>query len=203
MVSFSNAIRLSAARGTTLDGRACRSEFWWTYLALFLATVAANVVLALLMPLAPEVVVVLRFVLLMLYYLVSIPLMARRLHDLNCSGWWLLLSFVPVLNLAMLLFLCFRGTAGPNRFGPDPLACDGPRGGRSGWQAGGWNGPSGASGPAGQDPWGRYRSRGQQDLRDDGAYARPQDCPRDGQGQRTGDPWTSPNPWQDRDGRGR
>jgi uncharacterized membrane protein YhaH (DUF805 family) len=72
----------------------------------------------------------------------------KRLHDRNKSGWWIVPFFVvPVLfdkvgdrlgesNLAFFIGLiafvlgvwsfvetfCLRGTRGPNRFGPDPLA---------------------------------------------------------------------------------
>ena len=39
------------------------------------------------------------------------------------SAWWLLLGLIPVLgSLALLVIFCLRGTDGPNRFGPDPLA---------------------------------------------------------------------------------
>lgn len=45
--------------------------------------------------------------------------MIRRLHDLNWSGWLSLLSFVPLVNLAIAIpCLFFRGTNGPNKYGP-------------------------------------------------------------------------------------
>ena len=50
--------------------------------------------------------------------LVLIPglaLVIRRFHDQNKSGWWIL---VPIVNPFFLMFA--SGTAGPNRFGPDP-----------------------------------------------------------------------------------
>jgi uncharacterized membrane protein YhaH (DUF805 family) len=49
---------------------------------------------------------------------------AKRAHDFNWSGWWVLLHFVPVIgSLAMILILgSVPGTPGPNRFGPDPFA---------------------------------------------------------------------------------
>jgi uncharacterized membrane protein YhaH (DUF805 family) len=74
----------------------------------------------------------------------------KRLRDRNKSGWWIILfAVLPILlpqvagrlgepNLAFFLGLiafvlsiwsfvetfCLRGTRGPNRFGPDPLAPD-------------------------------------------------------------------------------
>jgi uncharacterized membrane protein YhaH (DUF805 family) len=47
----------------------------------------------------------------------------KRYHDRNKSGWWLLIQLVPLIG-ATWYFIeagCLRGTAGPNRFGPDPL----------------------------------------------------------------------------------
>ena len=51
----------------------------------------------------------------------SIAVSVRRLHDTNRSGWWLLVSLVPVLGL-ILLFVWFAQPGEPeaNRFGPDP-----------------------------------------------------------------------------------
>jgi uncharacterized membrane protein YhaH (DUF805 family) len=38
---------------------------------------------------------------------------------MDFSGWWVLLEFVPYVNVLMFLFLGFvSGTPGPNRFGP-------------------------------------------------------------------------------------
>ena len=44
----------------------------------------------------------------------------RRLHDLNASGWWQLITFIPFGQLLMIGFIFFRGTKGPNRFGEEP-----------------------------------------------------------------------------------
>ena len=46
----------------------------------------------------------------------------RRLHDLNKSGWWLLLAFVPIVNFIFMLYVWLMpGTNGWNRYGADPL----------------------------------------------------------------------------------
>ncbi|PWM76590.1 MAG: hypothetical protein DBY32_10705 [Phascolarctobacterium sp.] len=72
----------------------------------------------------------------------SISLGVRRLHDLNLSGWWMLLGTGALLSsvntgnsaidlaaailfyiaqLFNLFLIFFRGTKGPNRFGEDPV----------------------------------------------------------------------------------
>ena len=38
----------------------------------------------------------------------EVSLSVRRLHDLNRSGWWYLLNFVPVMNLVLLFTLMFQ-----------------------------------------------------------------------------------------------
>lgn len=51
----------------------------------------------------------------------SLAVMVRRLHDVDRSGWWLLLVFLPILGwFVLFIFTCLDGTRGPNRFGLDP-----------------------------------------------------------------------------------
>lgn len=44
----------------------------------------------------------------------------RRLHDIDRTGWWLLLSFTGIGLIVLLIFNILSGTPGPNRYGPDP-----------------------------------------------------------------------------------
>jgi uncharacterized membrane protein YhaH (DUF805 family) len=57
----------------------------------------------------------------------AIAIGAKRCHDRNKSGWFLLIFLIPVLGaLWLLIELGFlRGTVGSNRFGPDHLASTG------------------------------------------------------------------------------
>ena len=46
---------------------------------------------------------------------------AKRWHDMDKSGWMVLLFFVPLANLiAFIICGVVRGTVGQNRFGGDP-----------------------------------------------------------------------------------
>ena len=46
----------------------------------------------------------------------------KRAHDRNRTGWFVLLLFVPLVNLWPLVeFFFLRGTEGPNKYGPDPI----------------------------------------------------------------------------------
>ena len=44
----------------------------------------------------------------------------RRLHDTDRSGWYILISLVPLVNLVLLFFMCQDSSPGANRFGANP-----------------------------------------------------------------------------------
>jgi uncharacterized membrane protein YhaH (DUF805 family) len=51
----------------------------------------------------------------------SIAVSIRRLHDVDRSGWWLLIGLVPIVGVIILIV--FHATAGnpaPNAYGPTP-----------------------------------------------------------------------------------
>jgi uncharacterized membrane protein YhaH (DUF805 family) len=50
----------------------------------------------------------------------SLAVAVRRLHDTGRSGWWLLLSLIPLVGLVVLVFMLLDGDRGNNRFGEDP-----------------------------------------------------------------------------------
>lgn len=62
----------------------------------------------------------------------DIMLRIRRFHDLGQTGWLVLVFMVagafPVVgilaDIANFIWFIFRGTAGPNKYGPDPLGHD-------------------------------------------------------------------------------
>ncbi len=58
----------------------------------------------------------------LLFSVASLLVGARRCHDLGHSGWLILLTMVPYINVAFDLYILFcPGTRGDNQYGPDPL----------------------------------------------------------------------------------
>jgi uncharacterized membrane protein YhaH (DUF805 family) len=53
-------------------------------------------------------------------FIPSIAVGIRRLHDTGRSGWWLLVSLVPVIGLILLFFLVQDSEPGANEYGPNP-----------------------------------------------------------------------------------
>lgn len=55
----------------------------------------------------------------------GIAVSVRRLHDTDRSGWWLLLTFIPIVGVIILLiFMCVEGDHANNRFGSNPKALE-------------------------------------------------------------------------------
>ena len=52
----------------------------------------------------------------------NISVTARRLHDINRSGWWQLLWFIPLLGwIPLLIWNCTKSNETTNKFGDNPL----------------------------------------------------------------------------------
>lgn len=111
------------------NGRARRKEYWMFtlfYMLLYLpvyaitmfATSQEMLTLALI---ASLLMMVIAFGLL----LPALAVQVRRLHDINKSGWWILLGFVPLANFAFLYFTLKEGDKGENLYGPDPKSLEG------------------------------------------------------------------------------
>lgn len=97
------------------DGRANRPEYWWFTLINFVISVILDLVfrgsagqtigaiyaLAVLLP--------------------SIGVAIRRLHDTNRTGWWLLVSLIPLVGwIWIIVLLALAGDIGPNKYGQPP-----------------------------------------------------------------------------------
>ena len=55
------------------------------------------------------------------YLWVTLAIGVKRLHDIDKSGWYLLILLIPIVNFFWALYMLFAdGTVGPNRFGKDP-----------------------------------------------------------------------------------
>ena len=55
----------------------------------------------------------------------SIAVSVRRLHDIDRTGWWVLISLVPLVGwIVLLVFHVQDSTPGPNRYGPNPKSTE-------------------------------------------------------------------------------
>lgn len=116
-VTFQEAVQRAILQNyCNFESRASRSEYWWFALFSILLSAAISIIfgygslgeaisglatLALLLP--------------------SIGLTVRRLHDMGKSGWWIFISFIPLVGaIILIVWLCQPSIPIDNEFGPVP-----------------------------------------------------------------------------------
>jgi uncharacterized membrane protein YhaH (DUF805 family) len=118
-MQFQDAIRSGFRNYVNFSGRAARSEYWYWFLFACLVNAVAAILDYGIFPysdIAP-----LQTISGIVLLLPGIAVAARRMHDMDRTAWWLLLALTVVGAVILLVWFCFKGTEGPNRFGPDPL----------------------------------------------------------------------------------
>ena len=125
-MTFIQSTKTCFQKYVIFNGRASRSEFWWFTLFICLVTILtiiADLVIfgeeMLLME--PYAVVNFTNIFNIFVVLPSFSVTFRRLHDVNKSGWWLLLYFTLIGILVILYWNIKKGNEDENRFGLNPL----------------------------------------------------------------------------------
>lgn len=101
------------------SGRARRTEYWMFVLC--------NIIVMLLLGMVDKLIggdnELISSIYSLAVLLPSLAVAARRLHDTDRSGWWLLIGLIPIIGtLVLIYFMVCNGQQGPNRFGDDPKA---------------------------------------------------------------------------------
>lgn len=104
-MTFGESISTCFSKYAAFNGRASRSEYWWWFLFTFLASAASGIVSETLSALFSLGVL-----------LPSLAVGARRLHDTDRSGWFLLLWFIPIVGWIVLIVWAIQEAKEPNRF---------------------------------------------------------------------------------------
>ena len=125
-MNFFDAVKTCFVKYTNFSGRASRSEFW----LFVLFTFVVSLMLGFLDPLIAgvpfmdydEVFAPLSTIFTIAIIIPSIAVNVRRLHDVNRSGWWLLIELTVIGILLILFWCCNKGDEGENRFGPKSIA---------------------------------------------------------------------------------
>ena len=108
-VGFPNAVKLGFQRYFDFSGRSSRAEYWWWLLFASLGGIVA-LIIDVAAGSAPTIYFLWAFALL----IPNIAIMARRLHDINRSGWWLLLHLTGIGSILILIWACMPSKADPH-----------------------------------------------------------------------------------------
>tara|TARA_B100000945_G_scaffold309249_1_gene299898 strand:+ start:241 stop:1083 length:843 start_codon:yes stop_codon:yes gene_type:complete len=115
-LNFFQAVKTCLKKYFNFRDRASRSEYWY-----FQLLVTPVYLFSYIPTLSDET-----WIFLGLFFLITlIPSFAvavRRFHDIDKSGWFILISIIPLVGwIIMLVMLVGKGTEGKNRFGDYPL----------------------------------------------------------------------------------
>ncbi|MBQ3635911.1 MAG: DUF805 domain-containing protein [Bacteroidales bacterium] len=115
---ISNFKKVVLENYVNFNGRARRKEFWQFILVNFVISIVVSIIAGMIGQ--------------WLSYLYSLALLlpglsvgARRLHDINKSGWLQLLGIIPLIGIILLIYWWAQpGDKGDNPKGPDPKALE-------------------------------------------------------------------------------
>ena len=113
-MNFSESISICLKKYFVFQGRASRSEYWWFQLiftpSYFISSYLENELSYFFLGIC------------LFCFIPAISVGVRRLHDIDKSGFFLLISFIPFIGgFILLFFMISEGTKGKNKYGDDPL----------------------------------------------------------------------------------
>lgn len=96
------------------SGRATRSSYWGFFLTNFLIYIVLNLISVNLITAIYSLAI----------FIPSISYATRRLHDTGRSGWWQLLSLIPVVGVIVVIVFLALPAEGDNKYGEAPSKDD-------------------------------------------------------------------------------
>jgi uncharacterized membrane protein YhaH (DUF805 family) len=118
-MDFWQAITSGFKNYVGFSGRACRSEYWYWFLAMIILSIITGIIDY--AAFGDSEYGPVNSIFALATFLPSLAMGFRRLHDIDRTAWWWLIAFTIIGIFLLLYWACVKGTSGPNRFGPDPL----------------------------------------------------------------------------------
>lgn len=113
-MSFGQAIWSCFSNYVTFSGQATRSEYWYWCLFVIIGGICALIVDSL--TIGGMVTQPINFIFTLVTFLPGLAVSVRRLHDVNKSGWWLLIMFTGIGALLLLYWMLLPSREKKNNF---------------------------------------------------------------------------------------
>jgi uncharacterized membrane protein YhaH (DUF805 family) len=117
-MNFAEAVGSCFRNYANFSGRAVRSEYWYWYLFTAVVWGVLGVTDELLNPgLQMGLFSYVNMAVVLALILPGLAVSVRRLHDIDRTGWWVLIGATIIGALVLIYWACLPGTSAPNRFG--------------------------------------------------------------------------------------
>ena len=100
------------------SGRAARSEFWWFVVFSLLGGIITVIIDVMILGYSIESYGPVNIIFSVVLILPGIAVTARRLHDINKSGWWQLIELTIIGILLIIIWNATEGEKKKNKYGP-------------------------------------------------------------------------------------
>src|SRR5688572_18811344 len=88
---------------TNFDGRISRQPFWIGTLTLWIASIALSILAGIIVGPASTAMMFIQVVIGLAFLVPSLAVAAKRYHDRDKSGWWVLIIFIPLIGIVWYL----------------------------------------------------------------------------------------------------
>tara|TARA_B100000676_G_C17294857_1_gene444224 strand:+ start:127 stop:498 length:372 start_codon:yes stop_codon:yes gene_type:complete len=117
-MNFQTSIKTCFNKFAVFSGRASRSEFWFFVLFGCLGGIITVIIDVMILGYPYEENGPINLIFSVALIIPSISVAARRLHDINKSGWWQLLWITIIGGILLIIWHATEGENKKNKFGP-------------------------------------------------------------------------------------
>ena len=116
-MDIQQSVKTCFKKFATFDGRASRSEYWWFQFFYILVVIVAVILDSVLVGGNLESAGALEIVSQLILILPVLAVTARRLHDVDRSGWWMLVALTIVGLIPLTVWWLAPGRNKKNKYG--------------------------------------------------------------------------------------
>ena len=117
-MDFQTSIKTCFSKYADFSGRALRSEFWWFVVFSLLGGIITVIIDVMILGYSIESYGPVNIIFTVVLILPGIAVTARRLHDINKSGWWQLIELTIIGILLIIIWNATEGEKKKNKYGP-------------------------------------------------------------------------------------
>ena len=124
-MTFTSAIATCFRKYADFSGRARRSEYWKFMFFTMIVEVLTTAVFTTIIPIVVDIngseISLIYLAACLIFALPKLAVSVRRLHDIGKSGWFYLISLIPVVGQIIFFIWCVKDSEPrTNKYGHDP-----------------------------------------------------------------------------------